>query len=74
MATTQNPKIRLSLDITPEANELIEKMAEDLGTSKAEVMRKAIAVMKVAVDAKKDHKHLGVSTKRESLETEIVGI
>jgi hypothetical protein len=74
MATTQNPKIRLSLDITPEANELIEKMAEDLGTSKADVMRKAIAVMKVAVDAKKDHKHLGVSTKRENLETEIVGI
>lgn len=74
MANKENTKIRLSLDITPEANVLIEDMAEVLGTSKAEVLRKAIAVMKVAVDAKVEKKHLGISSNRSNLETEIIGI
>ena len=70
-ANTQE-KIRLSLDVSPELNDVIEKLAD--GGSKSEVLRKAIALMRVASEAHKNGKKFGIAKDSASLETEIVGI
>jgi predicted transcriptional regulator len=67
-------KIRLSLDLSPELYRMLEELAEKSGGSKAEVLRRAIALMDVAVDAKKQGKKFGIAEKSEDLTTEIIGI
>lgn len=67
-------KVRLSLDISPEMNELIAQLAERTGSTKSEVLRKAIVLMEVAVDAKRQGKKFGIAEKDQQLATEIVGI
>lgn len=67
-------KIRLSFEITPELNEQLEDIADQVGGTKTEVFRKAIALMRVAVDARRDGKKFGVAEKGQPLVTEIVGI
>jgi len=36
-------KIRLSLDVTPQVNSIIDNLAKDNGITKAEVLRRSIA-------------------------------
>ncbi len=67
-------KIRLSFDITPELNEQLEDIASAVGGTKTEVFRKAIALMRVAVDAKQSGRKFGIADKDQTLATEIVGI
>ncbi len=45
-------KIRLSLDLTKEKNEILEQIAEE-GLQKTEVVRKAITVVKVIHEERK---------------------
>jgi hypothetical protein len=72
--TEERGKIRLSLDISPEANDLLESLAASIGGTKSEVLRKGIALMQVAIDAKRQGKKFGIAEKDQSLATEIVGI
>lgn len=72
--TEERTKIRLSLDISPEANALLEELAEKIGGTKSEVLRKAIALMEVAVEAKRQGKKFGIAEKEQPLATEIVGL
>jgi hypothetical protein len=44
-------KIRLSLDVSPELNNLLNELASKTGGTKSDVLRKAITLMDVAVDA-----------------------
>jgi predicted transcriptional regulator len=67
-------KIRLSLDISPELNSLLEDLAEQTGGTKSDVLRKAIALMRVAVDAKRQGRKFGIAEQDQPLATEIVGI
>lgn len=71
---TEKAKVRLSFEITPELNREIEQIADQVGGSKTEVLKKAIALMRVAVDAKREGKKLGIAEKSQSLTTEIVGL
>jgi Arc/MetJ-type ribon-helix-helix transcriptional regulator len=68
--------VRLSLDVTPEVNELLEQLVRDLGASnKSEVLRKAIALMKVAAEAKEDgHKLYIGDAPPPGASREIIGI
>jgi predicted DNA-binding protein len=54
-------RIRLSLDVSPELNELLERMASDTHSTKSDVLRKAIALMDLAVDAKRNGQRLFIS-------------
>lgn len=72
--TQERGKIRLSLDISPELNSLLEDLAEQTGGTKSDVLRKAIALMRVAVDAKRQGRKFGVAEQDQPLATEIVGI
>ena len=66
--------VRLSLDVSPELNETLETLARKTYSSKSDVLRKAIALMEVAVKAKEEKKKFGVAAPGQNLETEIVGL
>jgi predicted transcriptional regulator len=71
---SERGKVRLSLDISSELNSLLEELAASIGGTKSEVLRKAIALMQVAVEAKKQGKKFGIAEKDQPLATEIIGI
>lgn len=70
----EKEKVRLSLDISPELNALLESLAVKTGGTKSDVLRKAIALMEVAVDAKRRGLKLGLAEKDQPLATEIIGL
>jgi predicted transcriptional regulator len=67
-------KIRLTVDVSKDLNEILEKIAEETGGTKSEVFRKAIALLDVTHKAKREGKRVGITTDDHVLETEIVGI
>jgi predicted transcriptional regulator len=71
---TTEQTIRLSLDVSPELYDTLTTLAAKLHSTKSDVLRKAVALMEVAVRAKDQHKKFGVAAPDQSLETEIVGL
>ena len=67
-------KVRLSLELTQEMNNVLERLSEATGSNKSEILRKAINIMEVAVTAKDHGDKLGVVDKDENLKTLIVGV
>jgi hypothetical protein len=52
----------------------LNTLAAKLHTTKSDVLRKAVALLEVAVRAKEEHKKFGVAAPDQALETEIVGL
>jgi predicted transcriptional regulator len=71
---TDKESIRLSLNLSPELNERLEQLASSNHTTKAEILRKAIALYDVVAEAKTEKKRLGILDQNKQLLTEIVGI
>jgi predicted transcriptional regulator len=67
-------KVRLNLQVSAELNDTLETIAEDTGASRSDVIRQALALMKVAHNAKRSGKHLGLANDPKNLDTEIVGL
>ena len=67
-------KVKLSLFVSPQLNETLESMAQESGTTKSDILRKAIALLEVASDARKEGKGIGIVTKDRQVVTEIVGV
>jgi predicted transcriptional regulator len=72
--TATNEKVRLNLQVSQELNQAIEEIAESTGTNRTDVIRQALALMKVAHSAKKDGRHIGIVADAKRLDTEIVGL
>lgn len=68
------PSIRLSLDVSPELNNLLDKMAQKIHTSKGDVLRRSIALMEIAVNEREKGNHVGILNQEQQLVTEIVGL
>jgi Arc/MetJ-type ribon-helix-helix transcriptional regulator len=67
--------IKLSLEVSTELNNVLEQMVDKhVGTNKSEVLRKAIALMQVAVEAREKGQKIGIPAKGQLLATEFVGI
>ncbi len=66
--------VKMSLHISPELNEELENMSEQAHASKSDILRKAIALMKVALETKKSGKRLAVLNERRELVNEIIGL
>lgn len=67
--------IKLTFHVTKELNDILESLRKDSGaSSKSEVLRKAIALMRAATDAKIAGKPFGVGKDDESMEMKIVGL
>lgn len=67
-------KIKLSLEIPLELNARLEEIARELGSTKSDVLRRALALMEVAHEARKQNKIVGVLTQEQKLEKEFIGI
>lgn len=67
-------RIAFRMDVSPELNELLETMAREMRVSKSEVLRKAIVLMEIAHDAKRQGQHIGIADSREQLTREITGV
>jgi predicted transcriptional regulator len=67
-------KIRLSLDVSPELNETLEELATKIHGTKSDVLRKAIVLMELAIQAKEKQQKLGIIDKDHQVVTEIVGL
>jgi predicted DNA-binding protein len=67
-------KVRLSLVVTADLNETLTNLAERTGETKSDVLRKAIALMEMAVDARQRGRKVGIVDKDQTVMTEIVGI
>lgn len=68
-------KIRLSLELTPELNDRLDQLAADMGGSKADFLRRALALAEVAIEARKrGHDLVVIDPKTEKVVTRIVGL
>ncbi|MBD2101911.1 DNA-binding protein [Leptolyngbya sp. FACHB-261] len=74
LAHSQRGKVRLSLDVSPELNDVLEELAARSNGTKSDVLRKAITLMKVATDARDKGLKVGIVDENQHLVTEIVGI
>ncbi len=66
--------IRLSLDVSPEANTILESVASNQRTTKSDVLRKAISLIWVADEAKRKNRKVGVLDGDSNVFSEIVGL
>lgn len=71
---SRNTRVRLNLVITKQLDEMLEKLAEENGTNKSEILRKALALFEVANEAKEQGNKLGVVSKDRQVLAEIVGL
>jgi predicted transcriptional regulator len=67
-------KVRLTVDVSKELNQILENIAKETGGTKSDIFRKAVALLDVAHKAKKEGKRIGIARDRATLETEIVGL
>jgi predicted transcriptional regulator len=68
-------KIKLTLELSEEVNTSLEQIAEENGTTKSDVLRKAIGLIKAANSEKKKGRELAfIDPKSEKVVTHIVGL
>jgi predicted transcriptional regulator len=64
--------VRLSLDVSVELNKLINQLAKETNSTKSDVLRRAVTLLNVAVEAKQQGKKIGIAEKDQPLTTEII--
>jgi metal-responsive CopG/Arc/MetJ family transcriptional regulator len=65
-------KVRLNLQLSQSLNATLDEIAESNGTTRAEVIRVAFALLKLAHDAKHDGMHLGLARDANKLDSEFI--
>jgi hypothetical protein len=70
---TATARVVRNLAMTRDANMLLASLAQETGLSEGDVLRLALGMFKVAVDAKKEGKHVGVARSPEALDLELTG-
>ena len=71
---TQIDRVKLSLALPPEVNQSLEEIANELHTTKSDVLRRSLVLMVEAHKARKDNKIVGVLGTDKTLEKEFIGI
>ncbi|MDZ8226644.1 hypothetical protein [Nostoc sp. ChiVER01] len=71
MTDAQN-MVRLNLDLSPELNQILDELANKIGTSKDDVLRQAITLMQMMVIAKEETKKLGIPEANQLIVNEII--
>jgi predicted transcriptional regulator len=69
-----NDMVRLSLDLSPQANTALESVASSQRTTKSDVLRKAIALVQVAEEARRANRKIGIFDTEANVFSEIVGL
>lgn len=72
---TEKNKVKLSLEIPIELNEQLEGIATELGSTKSDVLRRSLALINAAHEARREGMIVGVLNKENhKLEKEFIGI
>lgn len=66
--------IRLSLLLSPPLYDMLTTLAVETHSSRADVLRRALALMQVAVEARKKGQKLGLVDEDQKLAEEIIGL
>jgi metal-responsive CopG/Arc/MetJ family transcriptional regulator len=66
-------KVRLNLQMSEELYNELEKLAAESGTTRSDVIRRALGLLKAAYSGRKQGKHLGLARKAEQLDQEFIG-
>jgi predicted DNA-binding protein len=66
--------VKMSLHLSPETNDRLEKLCEDNHLTKSDLLRKSLALMEVALKYKKKGNHLIVVDEKDHKVSEIIGI
>jgi predicted transcriptional regulator len=67
-------KVRLSVQVSDELNEDLDAIAEEIGTTKSDVLRRALVLLKSAHEAKKEGYRIGFSREAGKLDREVIGL
>lgn len=68
-------KVRLSIEVSKELAALLDSLAENEETSKTEIVRRALSVMKAYKEqANVGRKHIGFTADPTKLDSELVGV
>lgn len=68
-------KFKMTLEMSPELNSMIEQIAKASSSTKSDVVRKALALMEVAFEAKEKDQVLALVQKKDNkLVSRIVGL
>ena len=73
-ATPRPERVRLSLEVSPELNDKLDELSDKIHGSKSDVLRRAVALMDIAVLARDEGHKLGIADRNQPLVTEIIGI
>ena len=74
MQVSGRKDVQLNLRLSADVNEALESIANDAETDRTDVVRRALALLMVAHQAKREGRHLGVVDDASKLDTEIVGV
>jgi hypothetical protein len=66
-------RVLLVLELSAHANAVLEDLAARFGTDKADVLRTAVGLLKLAMDARAEGKWVGAGEPDQDLDTEFVG-
>ncbi|MGG7671026.1 ribbon-helix-helix protein, CopG family [Pseudomonas sp. WC2] len=64
---------RMSVNLSPEMERLVDETAESEGITKSEVIRRAFALLKVAESEKKKGRFLAVAKENQAHDIEVIG-
>jgi len=69
-----SPRTRITLDLTPEAAQALNELMSRTGDSPSSLFRKALGLYKLAEEANREGKAVGIASTPDALETEFVGL
>ena len=68
-------KVRMNIELSEEVAVFLDDLAKDEGTSKTEIVRRALSVLKAYKQQRdRGRVHIGFTSNPENLDAEIVGI
>lgn len=74
MTLREREPVRLSLTVSPELNDALERLARQKHTTKSEVLRKAFTLYSVAAEAEARHQRVGILDQDKQVVSEIIGL
>jgi hypothetical protein len=66
--------VAFTMLVSPSTDADIEEMAKELGTTKTDVFRRALALLRLGLEARKDGMHLALVDADGKTQTEITGL
>ena len=70
----KSQKLRMNVQLSQELADVIDGIAEEADANRTDVIRQALALMKVAHEARKKGKHIGIVADPDKLDAEIIGV